>query len=198
MPAIAFCLLAQITPTSILFDDLLKDFGWVYRRRVTIFCVLARKKLQPDNKTTNFHQLGRNTSEPRRNSSQPEKDCASQENVQPSQKTHRPANISMLAFLMRPHDFLQRCINAALYSQLFLFVSRTSPPCICLYQVMQFLLLGYLQAHCRSSGTSSCDSRTVIGVSNYSEQNLLAVVVNTELGSNSAAPKRTLQVDMDV
>ena len=80
----------------------------------------------------------------------------------------------------------------------FLFVSRTSPPCICLYQVMQFLLLGYLQAHCRSSGTSSCDSRTVIGVSNYSEQNLLAVVVNTELGSNSAAPKRTLQVDMDV
>ena len=119
MPAIACCLLAQITPTSILFDDLLKDFGWVYRRRVTIYCVLARKKLQPDNKTTNFHQLGRNTSEPRRNSSQPEKDCASQENVQPSQKTHRPANISMLAFLMRPHDFLQRCINAALYSQLF-------------------------------------------------------------------------------
>ena len=37
----------------------------------------------------------------------------------------------------------------------------------------------------------------MIGVSNYSEQNLLAVVVNTELGSNSAAPKRTLQVNMD-
>ena len=198
MPAIACCLLAQITPTSILFDDLLKDFGWVYRRRVTIFCVLARKKLQPDNKTTNFHQPGRNTSEPRRNSSQPEIDCASQENLQPSQKTRRPANISMLAFLMRPHDFLQRCINAALYSQLF-FVRVQNLSSLHLFISGYAVFAAWLSSSSlQIVRDSSCDSRTVIGVSNYSEQNLLAVVVNTELGSNSAAPKRTLQVDMDV
>ena len=37
----------------------------------------------------------------------------------------------------------------------------------------------------------------MIGVSNYSDQNSLAVDADTEPDSNSAAPKRTLQVDMD-
>ena len=37
----------------------------------------------------------------------------------------------------------------------------------------------------------------MIGVSNYSEQNYLAVVADTEPDSNCAAPKRTLQVNMD-
>ena len=37
----------------------------------------------------------------------------------------------------------------------------------------------------------------MIRVSNSSEQNYLAVVADTEPDSNSAAPKRTLQVDMD-
>ena len=43
----------------------------------------------------------------------------------------------------------------------------------------------------------SSNSRPVIRVSNSSEQNSLAVVADTEPDSNSAAPKRTLQVDMD-
>ena len=37
----------------------------------------------------------------------------------------------------------------------------------------------------------------MIGVSNYSEQNSLAVDADTEPDSNSAAPKRTLEVNMD-
>ena len=37
----------------------------------------------------------------------------------------------------------------------------------------------------------------MIRVSNSSEQNYLAVVADTEPDSNSAAPKRLLQVDMD-
>ena len=43
----------------------------------------------------------------------------------------------------------------------------------------------------------SSNSRPVIRVSNSAEQNSLAVVADTEPDSNSAAPKRTLQVDMD-
>ena len=46
-------------------------------------------------------------------------------------------------------------------------------------------------------GPPPATPRPVTRVSTSSEQNYLAVVADTEPDSNSAAPKRTLQVDMD-
>ena len=43
----------------------------------------------------------------------------------------------------------------------------------------------------------SSNSRPVMRVSNSSEPNSLAVVADTDPDSNSAAPRHTLQVDMD-
>ncbi len=46
-------------------------------------------------------------------------------------------------------------------------------------------------------GSSPATPRPVTRVSTSSEQNYLPVVADTEPDSNSAAPKRTLHVDMD-
>ena len=98
----------------------------------------------------------------------------------------------------RTHHLVQRCLNTAQYSRLFfvrvLNLSLLATDDVALSSLSCLAILVLIDD---PQGPPPASPRPVTGVPNSSKQNALAVFAATEPGSNNAAPKRTVQVDMD-
>ena len=136
MPVIACCFWAQITPTSLLFDDLLKDFRLDLSKASYYLLCFSQEKLQPDRKKTPASQEENPANQEETPASQ-KKTAPARKSLQPAKKKRRPANMTILAFLKRSKKSQDLHAHLMIFSSVasmllctrshFLFVSRISP-----------------------------------------------------------------------
>ena len=113
-----------------------KIAGGIYRIRVNTYSVSARITFdQTENKTPTSQQKMQ-PAKKKTPANQKNKTAPAKNNLEAAKKKRQQANVTIRAFLDDENiarlactrdDFLQRCDNAALYSQPFLCVSKISP-----------------------------------------------------------------------